>query len=901
MSAPSAPITDIWPSCSSGQIMFFWRPPTSDGGSPITKYTLACSAIAYSQDVSANVSNFLVTGLTNGTDYSFTITATNVNGAGPAATFETVQPGVTPFGPTVATASTFTTSTALITWTPSTIANEGSTRGYIIECYPMSNSALSSFSQTQDSFLSSILFESLSTNQYYQFLVRGINDVGYCPPFAYTSTLGFGIIPISVANFSPSSIAALNLWLDANDPYNTGTTPATSTMISTIFDKSGRSRNATAGTSLIETNSLNSNATIRFTGTSYYNITYASFPTSYSIFTIYRTTSNTGSWQRLMNSSNDQYLFIGTGSDSSNVATFVGNGTWNDTTANTPAISILNNFRLLSLTNNGTTLSPFVDGSNQNTKTGTTATFSNFTLGRVLPSTHQFYGNMAEMVIYTETLPTYYRQQVEGYLASKWGLQSNLPTTHPYRVSTPQALPLLAPSSIGGLSIWLDGADTTTMTFTGGSNITQWNDKSGFARHATKLFGSNPAYVSSNFNNRGSVFVNGSNQAMRATVPEQTFASSITMFGVFQKTGAQQTNESPFARNNAYPATPVERFNNQLVMGSQAPTPGSIMNYQTQTSLTMINFFARTAGVGTGLWSEWSNANPSLTDYSIAGTYSDACSSFHVGSRTDGATSFVGNVCEVMAFNSTLLVSERQKVEGYLAWKWGLVASIPNQHPFKFYPPLANYSSIRINTSTVFATNFNAGNDIGFTNFSNAQLVSTPTSTINGLGSAYNTSNVTTSNAPLYTFSGSVTTNRATFCASVYRRTATSGGGIIFSRAGGGANGLNLNTANGTDIGYYWNNGSNTSNFNPGSAATIPLNTWTHIAVTIAPTEARFYLNGSNVATNTTTHSNMTLSDMTIGIQNSLTFPGFVDNVRFYTSTLTAEEVQAIYYNTQFV
>jgi hypothetical protein len=29
----------------------------------------------------------------------------------------------------------------------------------------------------------------------------------------------------------------------------------------------------------------------------------------------------------------------------------------------------------------------------------------------------------------------------------------------------------------------------------------------------------------------------------------------------------------------------------------------------------------------------------------------------------------------------------RQKIEGYLAWKWGLAANLPGGHPYEFGPP----------------------------------------------------------------------------------------------------------------------------------------------------------------------------------------------------------------------
>lgn len=43
-----------------------------------------------------------------------------------------------------------------------------------------------------------------------------------------------------------------------------------------------------------------------------------------------------------------------------------------------------------------------------------------------------FNGYISEVIVYTTPLTTTQRQQVEGYLAWKWGLQANLPSTHPW-------------------------------------------------------------------------------------------------------------------------------------------------------------------------------------------------------------------------------------------------------------------------------------------------------------------------------------------------------------------------------------------------------------------------------------------------------------------------------------
>ena len=38
--------------------------------------------------------------------------------------------------------------------------------------------------------------------------------------------------------------------------------------------------------------------------------------------------------------------------------------------------------------------------------------------------------------------------------------------------------------------------------------------------------------------------------------------------------------------------------------------------------------------------------------------------------------------------NGTVDLTERQKIEGYLAHKWGLAANLPADHPYKTEAPL---------------------------------------------------------------------------------------------------------------------------------------------------------------------------------------------------------------------
>jgi len=46
-----------------------------------------------------------------------------------------------------------------------------------------------------------------------------------------------------------------------------------------------------------------------------------------------------------------------------------------------------------------------------------------------------------------------------------------------------------------------------------------------------------------------------------------------------------------------------------------------------------------------------------------------------------------GNIAELIIVDTDSSTGLRQTIEGYLAWKWGLVADLPAGHPYKSAPP----------------------------------------------------------------------------------------------------------------------------------------------------------------------------------------------------------------------
>jgi len=49
---------------------------------------------------------------------------------------------------------------------------------------------------------------------------------------------------------------------------------------------------------------------------------------------------------------------------------------------------------------------------------------------------------------------------------------------------------------------------------------------------------------------------------------------------------------------------------------------------------------------------------------------------------------FTGTIYEIVCYTRFLNINERQQVEGYLAWKWGLRSSLSADHPCRNIPPI---------------------------------------------------------------------------------------------------------------------------------------------------------------------------------------------------------------------
>ena len=242
------------------------------------------------------------------------------------------------------------------------------------------------------------------------------------------------------------------------------------------------------------------------------------------------------------------------------------------------------------------------------------------------------------------------------------------------------------PTSIFGCRLWLDGADTSNMTLSG-SNVTAWADKSGNESNATAT-GSVGGITKSS---AGVVFSGGTSWMTIPGIVDTLTNTSFVVFVVETFTG-NFAQKSWFFGDDANTGAD----NSTLTLGYRQAV-GAVNGHNGAYSMSFwvddlddLNF---TPSSPTGVTRLWTNYLPDETDRNIRlngavdATHTNftrlAAFATPVLGRANGSGYYYyGTISEIVIYSRDIGLSPIQKVEGYLAWKWGLQSKLPVGHPY---------------------------------------------------------------------------------------------------------------------------------------------------------------------------------------------------------------------------
>ena len=496
--------------------------------------------------------------------------------------------------------------------------------------------------------------------------------------------------------FSPTSVPGCALWLDASDRT---TLALTGTNVTQWNDKSVNATPAVAGTSVYPvygTTTLNSVPVVAMRGASDYfvvanNFTTTTYPSICYFIVMRGASTQTAQFAGVLSTMGQSWgRSLGLGSTTGTVGDRLQEGYYGSLVnlvtyvQNTWVIVSLQFVTTVSatITQNGVSTAGAASPTGTNTNGFTIGSYSS--AGSPAYSTYNSQIDVAEVLVYGGVVTTVQRQQLEGYLAWKWGLQANLPTTHPYR-STPiyaaPPFPLVpqvkrmttarfSPLRITGCSVWLDASDSTTFTLSG-SLVSAWRDKSGNNNNTT-----NSGFSTPSLQNQTVTFTGTNGLRFSSAFP--SFYDIFVIAAPLASTASWRTllqMDGGTATHTILVETGSTRLGNWF---------GSFRQFGSLTfTAVRALLFAR---LNPNLTMEASfNGTPTLTSPTAAvGVASSGSINF---GNANGSTQAWGDVNEFLVYNQQLPLSQRQQVEGYLAWKWGLQGSLPVAHPWKRYPP----------------------------------------------------------------------------------------------------------------------------------------------------------------------------------------------------------------------
>ena len=223
--------------------------------------------------------------------------------------------------------------------------------------------------------------------------------------------------------FTPRQIPGLILWVDGTDPAGNGVIPANGATVSTWVDKSGLVNNATTYSGI--TTYSTSLKALFFSNSGFQTSIVTPTNRVGSGFFVVRATVNSGN-----------VVFQGSGLGYGGRQFRNDNGTILKTIKENivemflAGPTVLNTLMLVGYVDDGNNLTHCLNGTLYTTTTATT-----FTEGRTILLGKSFNGEhligyIHEVVLFNINVTTTQRQQVESYLAQKWGLTSSLAAGH---------------------------------------------------------------------------------------------------------------------------------------------------------------------------------------------------------------------------------------------------------------------------------------------------------------------------------------------------------------------------------------------------------------------------------------------------------------------------------------
>lgn len=233
---------------------------------------------------------------------------------------------------------------------------------------------------------------------------------------------------------------------------------------------------------------------------------------------------------------------------------------------------------------------------------------------------------------------------------------------------------LWTPANIS-TAVWLDAADTSTITLNE-STVLQWSDKSGNSRHVSQTTVSlQPTYRTAVLNGLNGVdFFSNKGLVAATSNPVVQFVATVI-----------KSQNATWASYHAM----FDSRSTATRIGSLR-SAGGVSFYASIPAETASAAWENGTGISPGLGPFSAINLPQIIEFTVAPGRGNPMNGITVGNFDNQPSGGSGMQYEIIALSAVPSPEDRQRIEGYLAWKWGLQANLQVNHPYRNAAPTTN-------------------------------------------------------------------------------------------------------------------------------------------------------------------------------------------------------------------
>jgi hypothetical protein len=209
--------------------------------------------------------------------------------------------------------------------------------------------------------------------------------------------------------------------------------------------------------------------------------------------------------------------------------------------------------------------------------------------------------------------------------------------------------------------------------------VSKWNDKSGLGNHFIQTVQtSRPAYVpGTGVVFTGTEYLTATNNTFTPTEPYNIFIMANVTSPVLQNITSPYDKTAIIGDNGGYFSIFVDESNVGAYYYTTFNEEIQTTRPNTLSSRYLYSSFSQNNMLGISTNGQTAATTPTIRNMKAMGTQM-------IGAQYTGSSQAIkGDINEVLIYATELSTIDRQKIEGYMAWKWGTQALLPTTHPYK--------------------------------------------------------------------------------------------------------------------------------------------------------------------------------------------------------------------------